>query len=199
MSAQSCHEIYTDHHTQVTTRWADMMEAESPHMPPLFEGLLAQEEEGPGDDANPDLLKTWMKRKTTPPCLPNSLDPLAGLTQPVRQKLGPQHKMQKEQRGTFYDGKRLPPAEPTVRQLLPAVPACMKEMSRHWCSPFKSNLPAKGYSKLEIQGMGELRSVGPPVVESSVAYHLHTNQCSISASSQILLPSKIERLTVSVY
>lgn len=38
-----------------------MMEAESPDMPPLFEGLLAQEEEGPCDedrdgDANSDLL-----------------------------------------------------------------------------------------------------------------------------------------------
>ncbi len=40
----------------------------------------------------------------------------------------------------LYNGKRLSPAQPAARQLLPAVPACMKEMSRHWSSPFKSKL-----------------------------------------------------------
>ncbi|ROL48209.1 hypothetical protein DPX16_1646 [Anabarilius grahami] len=72
-------------------------------------------------------------------------------------------------------------------------------MSRHWCSPFKSKLPAKGYSKMEIQGMGELGLAGPPAIESSVAYHLHPNRRSISALSQISLPSKMERLTASIY
>ncbi len=99
----------------------------------------------------------------------------------------------------LYDGKRLSPAQPAARQLLPAMPTCMKEMSRHWSSPFKSKLPTKGHSMLEIQGMGELGLVGPPAVESSVAYHLHSNRRSMSVSSQISLPSKMERLTALIY
>ncbi|KAK1905724.1 Latent-transforming growth factor beta-binding protein 1 [Dissostichus eleginoides] len=94
----------------------------------------------------------------------------------------------------LYDGKRLPQA-----QLLPALPACMKEMSRYWSSPYKSKLPTKGYSKLEIHGMGELGLAEPPAVEPSVAYHLHPNRRSLSASSSITLPNKIERLTASVF
>lgn len=58
----------------------------------------------------------------------------------------------------LYDGKRLPPAQPAERQQLPDVPVCMKEMSHYWSSPFNSKLPTKGYSILEIQGMGELGS-----------------------------------------
>ncbi len=52
---------------------------------------------------------------------------------------------------------------------------------------------------LEIQGMGELGLAGPPAVESSVAYHLHLNRRSMSASSQISLQSKMERLTALIY
>lgn len=52
---------------------------------------------------------------------------------------------------------------------------------------------------LEIQGMGELGLAGPPAVESSVAYHLHPNRRSMSAFSEISLPSKMERLTASIY
>ncbi len=51
----------TEHLTRASTSWEDMMETESPDMPPLFEGLLMQEEGEPGDedaegDANSDLL-----------------------------------------------------------------------------------------------------------------------------------------------
>lgn len=74
----------------------------------------------------------------------------------------------------------------------------MKEMGRYWSSPFKSKLPTKGYSKLEVDGMGELGLAGPPEVEPSVAYHLHPNRRSLSASSNITLPNKTERLTASV-
>ncbi|GLD48525.1 uncharacterized protein AKAME5_000248800, partial [Lates japonicus] len=97
----------------------------------------------------------------------------------------------------LYDSKRLPPAQPPAKQFLPAVPACMKEVSRYWSNPFKSKLPTKGYSNLEIHGMGELGLAGPPVVEPSVAYHLHLNHHSLSASSSIVLPSKTERVTAS--
>lgn len=92
----------------------------------------------------------------------------------------------------LYDGKRLPPAQPPLKQLLSAAPVCMKEMSRFWTSPFKSKLPEQGYSTLEILGMRELGLVEPPTVELSVAYHLHPNSCFISTSSSISLPNKTE-------
>lgn len=51
----------TDHLPQATTSWVDMMEAEYPDMPPLFEGLLTQDKgelgyEDAKDDAESDLL-----------------------------------------------------------------------------------------------------------------------------------------------
>lgn len=99
----------------------------------------------------------------------------------------------------LYDGKRLPSAQPAARQLLPAMPVCMKEMSRHWSSPFKSKLPTKGFSMLETQGMGELGLAGAPTVESLGAYHLHLNCSSIFASFQVTLPGKMDRLTALIY
>lgn len=56
----------------------------------------------------------------------------------------------------LYNGKRLPTTQQPAKQLLPAVPACMKEMKRYWSSPLKSKLPTKGYSQIEIHGMGKL-------------------------------------------
>ncbi|KAL6461987.1 hypothetical protein MHYP_G00301320 [Metynnis hypsauchen] len=47
--------------------------------------------------------------------------------------------------------------------------------------------------------MQELGLTGPPAVESSVAYHLHPNRRAISASTHISLPSKMDRLTASIY
>jgi len=76
----------------------------------------------------------------------------------------------------LYDGKRLPPARPPAKQLLPAVPACMAEMSRFWSSPFKCKATTQGYSKLEVHGMAELGLAEPPAVEPSMAYHLHPNR-----------------------
>lgn len=90
--------------------------------------------------------------------------------------------------------------QPTsAKQLLPAVPACMKEMKRFWSIPFKSKLPTKSYSQLEIHGIGELGLAGPPAVELSVAYHLHPNRRSLSAASRISLPTKAERVTASTF
>ena len=71
----------------------------------------------------------------------------------------------------LYDGKRLPPARPPPKQLLPAVPACMAEMSRFWLSPFRSKVTTQGSPKLEVHGMAELGLAEPPAVEPSLAYH----------------------------
>ena len=47
--------------------------------------------------------------------------------------------------------------------------------------------------------MGELGLAEPPAVEPSVAYHLHPNRRSLSISSGISLPGKMDRLTASTY
>lgn len=92
-----------------------------------------------------------------------------------------------------YDGQQPRMLQGASKQLLPAVPACMKEMSRYWSSPFNSRLPTKGYSKLEIEGKEELGLAEPPAVEPSVAYHLHPNRRFLKH------PSKTDRLTASVF
>lgn len=213
----------TDHLPRASASWAEMMEAESPDMPPLFEGLLTPEDGELGDedadgDANSDLLDLDMDdeeeednslfpaQQSRPPSANDSAPPadnnLHEVCKRAAAKLGLAWPAAKDAEGAvrdLYDGKRLPPAHSTARQLLPAVPACMKEMSRYWSSPFKSKLPTKGHSMLEIQGMEELGLAGPPAVEPSVAYHLHPNRRSISASSQISLPSKMERLTAASF
>lgn len=94
MSVRSSHKATaaTDHHMQATTSWVDMMEAESPDMPPLFEGLLTQEGEGMGDedtegDPNSDLLEIDLEEKVADNShlsLLNSLGPLAQSTQHLR-------------------------------------------------------------------------------------------------------------------
>ncbi|KAI7790222.1 putative GAG protein [Triplophysa rosa] len=199
------------------------MEAESLDMPPLFDGLLEQEEGEPGDedaegDANSDLLDLDMDdeeeeenslfpaQQSRPPSTNDSASQIDSnlhvVCKRAAAKLGLPWPAAKDAEGTvrdLYDRKRLPPAQPAARQLLPAVPACMKEMSRYWDSPFKSKLPTKGHSMVEIQGMGELGLAGPPAVESSVVFHLHPSRRSISASSQISLPGKMDRLTAAVY
>ncbi len=201
----------TEHLMRASTSWEDMMEAESPDMPLPFEGLLKQEEGEPGDedavgDANSDLLDLDMDEEkdnflfpvqpSRPPSANDSASQVvSNLHEVCKQaaaKLGLALPTAKDAEGAerdLYDEKRLPPAQPVAKQLLPAVPACMKEMSHHLSSTFKSKLPTKGHSMLEIQGMGEL----------GLAYHLHPNRHSMSSSSQISLPSKMERLTASIY
>lgn len=63
----------------------DMVETESPDMPPLFEGLLAQEggEQGDKEAENSDLLNFSMdneERKTIPSSPSNGLGHLAQTT-----------------------------------------------------------------------------------------------------------------------
>ncbi len=61
LSGPATQSLATEHLTRASTSWADMIEAESPDMPPQFEGLLTQGEGEPGDedaegDANFNLL-----------------------------------------------------------------------------------------------------------------------------------------------
>ncbi len=61
LSRPATQSLATEHLTRASTSWADIIEAESPDMPPQFEGLLTQGEGEPGDedaegDANFNLL-----------------------------------------------------------------------------------------------------------------------------------------------
>ncbi|KAK0148792.1 hypothetical protein N1851_010874 [Merluccius polli] len=208
------------HQSQAATSWADMMEAVSPLVPPLFDDAILEAEPGTEDaegDGNFDLLdmdgmeeeeddSTFPVQLSRPPSASDAAQPadsnLYEVCKRAAAKLGIQWPAAPDAEGAerdLYDGKRLPPAQPPSKQLLPAVPICMKEMSRYWSSPFKSKLPTKGCSKLEIHGMGELGLAEPPAVEPSVAYHLHPNRRSLSTSSGISLPGKTDRLTASTY
>ncbi|XP_041840350.1 uncharacterized protein LOC121639256 [Melanotaenia boesemani] len=207
------------HQPRVSTSWADLMDTESPVMPPLFDdldqGVLGDEDAE--CDADSDLLDmvdmeeeeeddSFPPQQSRPPSGAEAAPPMDSdlyeVCKRAAAKLGiawPAAQGAEGAERDLYDGKRLPPAQPPPKQLLPAVPACMKEMSRYWPSPFKSKLPTKGCSKLEIQGMSELGLAEPPAVEPSVAYHLHPNRRSVSASSSVSLPSKSDRLTASIY
>ena len=176
------------------------MEDESPELPPLFEDLLEGEpdSEDAEGDANSDLLNvdemedeeddsTFPVQQSRPPSASDAAPPVDGnlceVCKRAAAKLGVQWPAAQDAEETerdLYNGKRLPPAQPPSQQLLTPVPACMKEMSRCWSSPFKSKLPTKGYSKLGIHGMGELGLAEPPAVEPSVAFHLHPNRLSLS-------------------
>ncbi|KAJ8332968.1 hypothetical protein SKAU_G00418640 [Synaphobranchus kaupii] len=98
----------------------------------------------------------------------------------------------------LYDGKWLPSRQPPGRQLLPAVPACMKEIRKYWDKPFRSRVPVKGYSSLEIHGGSDLGVGDPPLVEPAVAYHLHPNRRATLSSAGPSLPGKMERFTASM-
>lgn len=98
----------------------------------------------------------------------------------------------------LYDGRRLPPQTAHTRQLLPAVPDCMKEVRKHWDSPFRSKLPSRGYTTLEVDNMANLGLGAPPPVETSLAFHLHPNRRSMPATATVALPAKADRLTSSI-
>ncbi|KAK7919090.1 hypothetical protein WMY93_010374 [Mugilogobius chulae] len=183
---------------QPAKAWADILDDEAADMPPLFEDLLEVDlgdEGADGDDAASDFLGAVdmddVEEDTT--------FPSAQSRPRVRPVPHPLWIIIYEGERDLYDGKRLAPAQPPPKQLLPAVPACMKEMRRFWDNPLKSKLPVQGYSKLEIQGMKELGLAEPPAVEPSVAFHLHPNRRAISASSSIPLPNKMERVTSSIF
>lgn len=132
------------HQAQILTRWADMKDIESPVMTPIKYNLnmvdIKKEKDAfplqhsrpssAADVASPednDFYEVW-KRAATKLKFPwPATKGSVGLKQDV------------------YDCKRLLPVQLTPKQLLPAVPACMKMISHYWCSPFKRKLPIKGF------------------------------------------------------
>ncbi|GAA6099879.1 uncharacterized protein LOC115772683, partial [Tachysurus ichikawai] len=147
-----------------------MMEAESPETPPQFDGLLMQVDDELGDedadgDTNSDLLNLGMDDEEEEDNSPF----------PVQQSRPP----------SMTDST--PPADSSLHEVCKRATAKLGLAWPAWSSPFKSKLPTKGHSMLEIQGMEELGLARPPAVEPSVAYHLHPNQQSVSLSSQFSL------------
>ena len=214
-----------DHQPRASTSWADMMEEADARdvqiMPPLFEDEGLIEPGGLSDDADgeagSDILDFEMEEgvdDTTFPTGEQSRPPSSsgaasavdtGLYEVCKRaaaKLNIPWPTAQDTEGKerdLYDGKRLPPAQAPAKQLLPAVPACIREMRRFWSNPYKSKQATQGCSKLEVQGMGDLGLADPPVVEPSVAYHLHPNRRAISVSSHISLPGKSERTAANIY
>ncbi|KAL1254303.1 hypothetical protein QQF64_016532 [Cirrhinus molitorella] len=99
----------------------------------------------------------------------------------------------------LYDGKRLPSRAPAVKQVIPAVPACVSEIKRFWDKPFSHRVPVKGFSRLDVHNMEELGMSNPPPVELSVAHHLNPNRRAAFSSASASLPGRTERLTASVF
>ena len=203
--------IHATHQPQALS-WADSMEEVEP-IPPLFEDVFVREEDDDADgETGFDILDlddmeegeedSTFPTQSRPPSSTEAAAPVDNNLYEVCKRAAtklniPWPAAQDTEGATrdLYDGKSLPPARPPAKQLLPAVPACMAEMSRFWSSPFKSKVTTQGYSKLKVHGMAELGLAEPPAVEPSLAYHLHpraadpsqrlrTSPCPVKRSGQ---------------
>ncbi len=92
----------------------------------------------------------------------------------------------------IYYGKRLLSRLPQVKQLLPALPACIAEMKHSRNKPFSHIVPIKGYSSLDVSEMEGLGLSSPPMVEQSVAHHLHPNRRTTLLLASPSLPGKMK-------
>lgn len=45
----------------------------------------------------------------------------------------------------LYDGRRLPSRAPAIKQLIPAVPTCISQMTHFWDKPFSHKVHVKGF------------------------------------------------------
>lgn len=91
-----------------------------------------------------------------------------------------------------YEGRRLPQAKTSTKQLLPAFPECLEEATRSWSNPFTAKTPAQGGAALDWDGMEEKGFTRLPPVEPLVASHLHPTQRSTMTVAGPALPSKAD-------
>ncbi|XP_029963540.1 uncharacterized protein LOC115400030 [Salarias fasciatus] len=194
--------------------------------PPLFDQLLDSEDEHGGgheeEDDNMDLLNddneeddedailppTPASRPSSsvsggiqPPSSPSEVD-LHEVCKRAASRLGidwPASQDDKGEERDLYDGKILPSRPVSKKQVMPVVPACMKEMKRFWDKPFRHRVPVKGYSGLEVANSGEWGLGDPPVVEQAVASHLHPSHRSALTAAGPTLPGKMERFSASMF
>lgn len=81
-----------------------------------------------------------------------------------------QCRMTRARRGIFTTIKWVPAHQVPTKQLMPTVPAFMKEMRCYWNKPFCHRVPIKGYTGLEIADSEILELTKPLVVEQLVAF-----------------------------
>ncbi len=91
-----------------------------------------------------------------------------------------------------YEGKRLPKAKSSNRQLLPVFPKCLEEVTRSWSNPLSAKNPIQGGSALDWVDMEDKGFSHPPPVEPLLASHLHPMQKSTITSAGPTLPSKAD-------
>lgn len=94
----------------------------------------------------------------SPSPMPGELD-LIEMCKRAAAKLPIDWPSQQESQGVekdLYDGKRLPPHTSPVKQLIPAVPACVAKMQHFWDKPFSHRVPVKGFSRLDVHNTKEL-------------------------------------------
>ncbi|RXN15610.1 putative GAG protein [Labeo rohita] len=205
----------------VSCSWGDFMDEVSPDLPPLFPILAEErEEEEDDDEAIARLLEEDGEEDDDDAILPSTpswpgsalsdgspasaqveLD-LLEMCRRAAAKLSIDWPSQQAGQGMerdLYDGKRLPSRAPAVKQVIPAVPACVSEMKRFWDKPFSHRVPVKGFSRLDVHNMEELGMSNPPPVELSVAHHLNPNRRAAFSSASASLPGRTERLTASVF
>ncbi|XP_056307255.1 uncharacterized protein LOC130219008 [Danio aesculapii] len=206
--------------------WGDIMEVESPVYEPLFDQqLLAGGDEMEGDEEEDDETLARLLRDEPDDEEEDVIRPSSHTSRPTSAQSGevastvvdcdltevckraaaklgvawpvtPGHPGVKRD---VYDGKRLAPRAPPAKQLLPALPDCITEMKRSWDKPFTNRVPVKGYSSLDVSEMEGLGLSNPPVVEQTVALHLHPNRRAAVSSATPSLPGKMERFTASMY
>lgn len=68
----------------------------------------------------------------------------------------------------LYNDEILPAHQVPIKQLMPTVPAFMKEMRRYWNKLFCHRVPIKGYTGLEIADSEILELTKPLVVEEQL-------------------------------
>ncbi|RXN34296.1 putative GAG protein [Labeo rohita] len=159
----------------VSCSWGDFMDEVSPELPPVFPILAEErEEEDDDDEAIARLLEEDGEEDDdgSPASAQVELDLLEMCRRAVA-KLSinwPSQQAGQGMKRDLYDGKRLPSRAPAVKQVIPAVPACVSEMKRFWDKPFSHRVPVKGFSRLDVHNMEELGMSNPPPVELSIDF-----------------------------
>lgn len=96
-----------------------------------------------------------------------------------------------------FDGKKLPKAKKTGKQVMPIFPELLDEIAVTWkYRPYSERHPIVGSSLLDCEGMESQGIRQMPPIEPLVATHLHP-KASLSSSAPSL-PSKTDRFQSSL-
>lgn len=98
-----------------------------------------------------------------------------------------------ETTSSCYEGKKLPLAKSTTKQLLPVFPELLDEMARSWKNgPYsrRSSIPRASF--LDCKAMESLGVLHMPPMKPLIAAHLHPRLSAVSSWSPSL-PSKSDR------